>query len=159
MKSIKSTTSNFAIVVSKTNEPITKQLLEGARDTLKKAGLSEESISIFWVPGAFEIPLITKILATDHTYHAIICLGAIIKGETDHYTYLSHACTSSILQISLETKIPISLGVLTVETVEQAIMRTGIKIPNKGSEAAQTALEMSSIVHSLEQNRPSSKIE
>lgn len=140
---------HFAIVVSRFNQLITSQLLQGAKDALIQHGVAEEQVSIIWVPGTFELPLIAKELASTGDYHAVICLGAVIKGETDHYDYVSGQGTSGIMNASLQTQIPIIFGVLTTENLEQSLNRVGGKHGNKGYEAALAAIEMADLICQL----------
>ncbi len=137
------------IVVSRFNEFVTEQLLRGALEWLVRAGARREDLTVVRVPGSFEIPQAAKQLAGSGAYDAIICLGALIRGETDHYNYLASAVTSGISQVALELNLPVSFGVLTVETVEQALNRAGVKSGNKGAEAAAAAVEMVHVRRSL----------
>lgn len=132
----------FAIVVARFNSFITDRLLEGALDCLRRHGAKEENLEIFRVPGAFEIPLLAKKIAKKKGVDAIICLGAVIKGDTPHFHYIASETTKGIAQVSLETEKPISFGVITAETLEEAIERAGTKAGNKGFEAALSAIEM-----------------
>ncbi len=132
----------FGIVAGRFNEFITNKLLGGAIDALKRHGTIEENIEVAWVPGAFEIPLIAKKMASTNKYDAIICLGAVIRGSTPHFDYVANEVSKGIASVSLETKIPITFGVLTTDTIEQAIERAGTKAGNKGYDAAVTAIEM-----------------
>lgn len=140
----------FGIVVSRFNELMTKQLLSGALETLRRFGLDESAVTVVWVPGAFEIPLIAQKLAESQEMDAVICLGVVIRGETPHFDYVCSTCASGISRVSLETGIPVIFGVLTTETIDQALSRCGSKAGNKGSEAAQTAIEMASLVNQLD---------
>jgi 6,7-dimethyl-8-ribityllumazine synthase len=135
----------FGIVVSRFNDFITKKLLDGAVDGLLRQGASDDAITAVWVPGAFEIPLIAKQMAESGKFHAIICLGTIIRGATAHFDLIAGQTTSAISTISLETGIPVIFGVLTTDTIEQAIERAGTKSGNKGFDAAQAAIEMSNL--------------
>jgi 6,7-dimethyl-8-ribityllumazine synthase len=121
---------------------VTKSLLEGALDELERCGISKHDVTIAWVPGAFEIPLIAKQFAISNQCDAVICLGAIIKGATPHFDYVASQSAAGIATISLETNLPIINGILTTDTIEQALERSGLKAGNKGREAIQTALEM-----------------
>lgn len=132
----------YAIIVGRFNEFIGGKLLDGALDALKRHGVDEKDISLIWVPGAFEIPLAAKRLATSDKYDAIICLGAVIRGATPHFDYVANEVSKGIANISIETGVPISFGVLTTDTIEQAIERAGTKAGNKGFDAANTAIEM-----------------
>jgi len=132
----------FGIVVGRFNEFIGSKLLGGAIDTLKRHGVKEDEIEITWVPGAFEMPLISKKLAMSGQYDAVITLGAVIRGATPHFDYVSGEVSKGIASASLETGVPIVFGVLTTDSIEQAIERAGTKAGNKGSDAAATAIEM-----------------
>lgn len=132
----------FAIVVSRYNEHITGKLLSGAIETLKAAGVSEEAISVAWVPGAWEIPLAAQRMAESGNYVAVLCLGCVIKGETTHDEHINRQVSLSLGQLALETGLPVAFGVLTVNTLEQAIHRAGGNVGNKGQECAEAALEM-----------------
>jgi len=134
-----------AITVSRFNELITSKLLEGAKDILKRHGVSEEDIDIFWVPGAFELPYVTKQVEKTKKYDGIITLGAVIRGATTHYELVSNEAAKGIAQIGLNAEIPVMFGVLTTETIEQALERAGTKAGNKGGEAALGLLEMVSL--------------
>lgn len=137
------------IVVSRFNEFITSKLLAGALDNLKRENVSEKDIDIAWVPGDFEIHLVASKMAKSKKYDAIICLGAVIRGSTSHYDYVCSEVSKGIAQISLNTEIPVMFGVLTTDTIEQAIERSGTKAGNKGSECAQGAIEMVNLIRSL----------
>ena len=132
----------FAIVVSRFNSFISERLLEGALDALKRHGATENMIQIFKVPGSFEIPLVAKKLAKRKDVDGIICLGAVIKGGTPHFHYVASEVTKGIAQVSLESEKPVGFGILTTESVEQAIERAGTKAGNKGFDAAMTVIEM-----------------
>ena len=136
----------FAIVVSRFNEFITSKLLGGALDTLKRHETNEDDIDTFWVPGAFEIPLIAKKLAASKKYDAVICLGAVIRGSTTHYDYVCNEVSKGVAQVSLSTEVPTIFGVVTTENIEQAIERAGTKAGNKGSDAAVSAMEMANLL-------------
>jgi len=142
----------FAIVISRFNEFISSKLLSGALDALKRHGAKEEDIEIAWVPGAFEIPLIAQKLAMSKRYDAVIALGAVIRGATPHFDYVASEVAKGIANASLKSEIPIIFGVLTTETIEQAIERAGTKAGNKGFEAATAAIEMANLIKDL-QNR------
>ena len=131
----------FAIVVSRFNEFITSKLLAGCLDTLKRHGISEENIDIAWVPGAFEIPLAAQKLANKE-YDGVICLGAVIRGATPHFDYVCAEVTKGVAQVGLQTGKPVIYGVITADSIEQAIERAGTKAGNKGSDAANGAIEM-----------------
>ncbi|KOA18958.1 6,7-dimethyl-8-ribityllumazine synthase [Clostridium homopropionicum DSM 5847] len=136
----------FGIVVGRFNEFIGGKLLTGALDGLKRHGANDEDIEILWVPGAFEIPLAAKKMAKSKKYDAVLCLGAVIKGSTPHFDYVSSEVSKGIANTSLETEIPIVFGVLTTDTIEQAIERAGTKAGNKGYDAAVTAIEMANLL-------------
>lgn len=136
----------FGIVVGRFNEFIGGKLLTGALDGLKRHGANDEDIEILWVPGAFEIPLAAKKMAKSKKYDAVLCLGAVIKGSTPHFDYVSSEVSKGIANTSLETEIPIIFGVLTTDTIEQAIERAGTKAGNKGYDAAVTAIEMANLL-------------
>ena len=139
----------FGIIVGRFNEFIGGKLLSGALDALNRHGVDEENIEIAWVPGAFEIPLIAKKMAASGKYDGVICLGAVIRGSTPHFDYVSSEVTKGIAHVSLETGIPVIFGVLTTDTIEQAIERAGTKAGNKGFEAAVTAIEMSNLLKQI----------
>ena len=134
--------AKIAIIASRFNEFITSKLISGAVDGLKRHGVSDDDISLAWVPGAFEIPLIAKKLAMSKKYDAVICVGAVIRGSTTHYDYVCNEVSKGIAHISLETDIPVLFGVLTTENIEQAIERAGTKAGNKGYDCALSAMEM-----------------
>lgn len=139
----------FSVVVSRFNEFVTRKLLDGAQDGLLRHGVKEGDIDIAWVPGAFEIPLITSKLARTNKYDAIICLGAVIRGETPHYEYIATEVTKGIAKIGLETGLPITYGIITADSLEQAIERAGTKAGNKGFDAAVDAIEMANLLKSV----------
>jgi 6,7-dimethyl-8-ribityllumazine synthase len=132
----------YGLVVSQFNSLVTERLQSGALDTLCRHGVSQEAIDVVLVPGAYDIPLFTKKLASSGRYDALICLGAVIKGETPHFDYIAAAMTQGIKEIMLAHGLPISFGVLTTNSVEQALDRAGAKLGNKGAEAAAAAIEM-----------------
>ncbi|MBN2644754.1 MAG: 6,7-dimethyl-8-ribityllumazine synthase [Desulfuromonadaceae bacterium] len=139
----------FAIVVSRFNSFICERLLEGAIDAIVRHGGNEEQIDVVRVPGAFEIPLVTKKLAQSSRYDAIICLGAVIRGATPHFDYVSAEVSKGIASVSLDTSVPVAFGVLTTDTIEQAVERAGTKAGNKGFEAAMTAIEMVNLFRNI----------
>jgi len=141
--------SKFNIVVGRFNEFIGSRLLDGAKDALLRHGATEDQIHITWVPGAFEIPLVAKKIAKTKNYDAVICLGAVIRGTTPHFDYVASEVTKGIAHVSLETEVPIVFGVLTTDSIEQAIERAGTKAGNKGFEAAVTAIEMVNLLRSI----------
>ena len=132
----------FGIVVSRFNSFITKKLLEGAQDCLIRHGIKEDDIDVFWVPGACELPITAMRLAKNAKHNGIVCLGAVIRGETPHFNYVSSEAAKGISEVGLRTGIPTIYGVITTDTLEQAIDRAGVRGGNKGSEAALAALEM-----------------
>ena len=140
----------FGIVVARFNELVTRMLLDGARDGLVRHGVAGDAVDVVWVPGSFEIPLIAQRMAAGGEYAGIICLGAIIRGETDHYDHVAAGVTSGVARVGLDTGVPTIFGILTTETVEQALNRAGLKAGNKGYEAAVTAVEMASLLRHLE---------
>ncbi len=139
----------FGIIVGRFNEFIGGKLLDGAIDGLKRHGVREEDIDIAWVPGAFEIPLVAKKMAKNSKYDAVICLGAVIKGATSHYDYVCSEVSKGIASVSLESEKPVIFGVLTTNTIEQAIERAGTKAGNKGYECAVSAIEMANLLNSM----------
>ena len=139
----------IAIVAGRFNEFITSKLVGGALDVLKRNDVSEENIDIAWVPGAFEIPLITKKLANTGKYDAIITLGAVIKGSTPHFDYVCAEVSKGVSQISLQSELPVIFGVLTTNNVEEAIERAGTKAGNKGADAAFSAIEMINLIKEI----------
>lgn len=139
----------FAIVVSRYNESITRKLLDGAVATLTAGGVADDAIDVAWVPGAWELPLVAQRCARSGRYDAVLCLGAVIRGETTHDQYINHQVSQSLGQIALESGLPVLFGVLTCNTLEQAIHRSGGNVGNKGVECASAALEMVSLLRSL----------
>lgn len=137
------------IVVGRFNEFIGSKLLSGALDTLRRHGAEEEDISVAWVPGAFEIPLAAKKMAKSGNYDAVICLGAVIRGATAHFEYVSAEVSKGIAAVGLDSETPVLFGVLTVDSIEQAIERAGTKAGNKGSEAAASAIEMVNLLKEI----------
>jgi len=135
----------FGLVVSRFNEFFSKKLLEGAQDALLRHGVNEEDIEVAWVPGSFEIPLIALKLAQSKRYDAVICLAAVIRGGTPHFEYIAAEVTKGIAKAGLETGLPVIYGVITTDTLEQAIERSGTKAGNKGFEAAMSAIEMANL--------------
>ncbi len=140
----------FGIVVSRFNGFITERLLEGAMDGLGRHGVRAEDIDVLRVPGAFEIPVAAKRLTALNRYHAIMCLGAVIRGATPHFDYIAGQVSSGIASVALETGVPCIFGILTTETVEQAVERAGTKMGNKGWEAALSAVEMANVLAQLQ---------
>ena len=141
--------ANYAIVVSRFNEFITGKLLTGATDCLQRHGGGDEQITIVWVPGAIEIVVAAKRLAAGGKYDAVICLGAVIRGQTSHYEYVSQQISRGVGQINYETGVPTIFGVLTCETIEQAIERAGSKQGNAGANAALAAMEMADLLEQI----------
>jgi 6,7-dimethyl-8-ribityllumazine synthase len=140
----------FGIVLSRFNGFITERLLDGAMDALVRHGVRDEDIDVLRVPGAFEIPVATKRLATLNRYHGIICLGAVIRGATPHFDYIAGQVSSGIAGIAVETGVPCLFGILTTDTIEQAVERAGTKMGNKGWEAALSAVEMANVLAQLQ---------
>ena len=138
------------IVVARFNEFITSKLLGGAIDGLQRENVNPDDIDVAWVPGAFEIPLIAKKMADSGKYDAIICLGAVIRGATSHYDYVCSEVSKGIAQVSLNAGIPVMFGVLTTDTIEQAVERAGTKAGNKGFECAQGAIEMVNLMREMQ---------
>ena len=139
----------FGLVISRFNEFFTRKLLEGAQDALIRHGVDEEDIEVAWTPGSFEIPLIALKLAQTSKYDAVICLAAVIRGGTTHHEHIANEITKGIAKVGLETGMPIIYGVITADTLEQAIERSGTKAGNKGFEAAVSAIEMVNLVKSI----------
>ena len=132
----------IGIVASRFNEFITSKLLEGALDGLKRHGVKDEDITVAWVPGAFEIPLIAAKMAESKKYDAVICVGAVIRGDTTHYDYVCNEVSKGVAQVGLNTGVPVLFGIITTENIEQAIARAGSKAGNKGYDCALSAIEM-----------------
>ncbi|MFZ5997863.1 MAG: 6,7-dimethyl-8-ribityllumazine synthase [Nitrospirota bacterium] len=139
----------FGVVVSRFNDFITSRLLDGAVDALVRHGAKEEDIEVVRVPGAFEIPLVAKKMAAKGSYNAVICLGTVIRGATPHFDYVAAEVSKGIAAASMETGVPIAFGVITSDTIEQAVERAGTKSGNKGWDAAITAIEMAQVVKRL----------
>ena len=144
-----STDSSFAIVVARWNESITQKLLDGAVATLTARGVADEAIHVAWVPGSWEIPLAAQRLAESGRYQAVICLGAVIRGETSHNEHINRAVSLAISELALDAGVPVLFGVLTCDTMEQAIHRAGGNVGNKGSECAEAALHMVGLLKNL----------
>jgi 6,7-dimethyl-8-ribityllumazine synthase len=140
----------FGIVVSRWNSFIVNRLLEGALDALKRHGVSDEGVTIVYCPGSFEIPLVTQKMARSKKFDAVIALGAVIRGSTPHFDYISAEVTKGVAHVGLETGIPCVFGVLTTDTIEQAVERAGTKAGNKGFEAATVAIEMTSLFDAMD---------
>jgi len=139
----------FGIVASRFNELIVSRLLSGALDALQRHGVSEDEIETAWVPGGFELPLVAKKMAESGKYDAVICLGAIIRGATPHFEYVAAEASKGIAQVSLATGLPVIYGVITADTIEQAVERAGTKAGNRGSDAAMSAIEMANLLRTL----------
>ena len=140
----------FALIVSRFNDFISDRLVSGALDALQRSGVSEDSIDIVKVPGSFEIPLVAKKAAQARKYDAVICLGAVIRGSTPHFDYVASEVSKGIANVSLETGVPVIYGIITTDTIEQAIERAGTKAGNKGWDAAVAAIEMTNLIDSIE---------
>ncbi len=145
-------TESFAIVVSRFNEFVTQRLLDGAVSTLQQHGIPEEQITVVWVPGSFEIPLMARRLASSGQFAAVCCLGTVIQGETTHHEYINSQVSSAIMEAGQSTGVPVVFGVLTCQTMEQAMNRAGGKSGNKGREAAEAAVEMVMTISALSAN-------
>ena len=139
----------FALIVSRFNELIGSKLLNGAMDCLDRHDVNDNDVVIYWVPGAFEIPLVAKKAAASGSYDAVICLGAVIRGETPHFDFVASEASKGIAQSSLETGVPIIFGVVTTDTVEQAVNRAGTTAGNRGFDAALAAIEMSNLMDKI----------
>lgn len=139
----------FGIVASRFNDLITQRLLSGAMDALARHGAKEEQIEVAWVPGAFEVPLAAQRLVQSGRYDAVICLAAIIRGATPHFDYVASEAAKGIAQVSLRTGVPVIYGVVTADTIEQAVERAGTKAGNRGADAARAAIEMADLMRSL----------
>ena len=139
----------FCVVISRFNDFIGSKLLEGAIDTFKRLNVKEENIDVIWVPGAFEIPLSAKFAAETKKYAAIVTLGAIIRGSTSHYDYVCAELSKGIASVSMASGVPVLFGVLTTDTIEQAIERAGTKAGNKGAQCAQSAIEMANLIKKI----------
>ena len=136
----------IAIVVARFNEFITSKLLSGALDVLKRHEVADENISVAWVPGSFEIPLVAKKFAESKNFDAVICLGAVIRGATTHYDYVCNEVSKGVAAVGLQTEIPVIFGVVTTENIQQAVERAGTKAGNKGADAAMSAIEMANLL-------------
>ena len=139
----------FGIVVARWNEAVTRKLLDGAVAKLKERGVADDSIDVAWVPGAMELPLVAKRLAKLNRYQAILCLGAVIRGETSHDQHINRSVSLAITRLSLDANVPVLFGVLTCETMEQAIHRAGGNVGNKGAECAEAALQMAGLLKNI----------
>ncbi|MCH8830388.1 MAG: 6,7-dimethyl-8-ribityllumazine synthase [Planctomycetes bacterium] len=143
--------ARFAVVVSRFNDVVTRRLLDGPLDTFRRHGTGEDNLAVVWVPGSFEIPVVADRLAKSKRYAAVVCLGAVIAGETDHHDYINHAVANAIMQIGRKTGVPVTFGILTCSNLDQALNRAGGKFGNKGCEAALAAIEMVSVLRKLKQ--------
>jgi 6,7-dimethyl-8-ribityllumazine synthase len=139
----------FGVVVSRFNEFISNKLLGGTEDGLTRHGVAAEDIEVAWVPGAFEIPLVAQKMAASGRYHAIICLGTVIRGSTPHFEYIAAEASKGIAHVGLDSGLPVIFGVITADTLEQAIERAGTKMGNKGFDAAVTAIEMANLLKKI----------
>ncbi len=139
----------FGVVVSRFNSLVTERLLSGALDAFARHGLLDDSVDVAWVPGAVEIPVVAQALAASGTYGAVVTLGAVVRGETTHYDHVCQAVTSGVTRVALDTGVPVIFGVLTTDTMEQALDRAGGKAGNKGADAAVAAIEMASLIAKL----------
>ena len=141
--------AKYAVLVSRFNDFVTSKLLSGCIDTLQRHGVADENVEVVWAPGSFEIPVLTQKLAASGRYDAVICLGAVIRGGTDHYQYIAAEVTKGVASASMSTGVPCIFGVLTCDTIEQAVERAGTKAGNKGSDAAVSAIEMTNLISQL----------
>lgn len=139
----------FGIVISRFNEFIGKNLLSGALDSLKRHEAADDNIDVAWVPGSFEIPLVASTMAASGKYDAVICLGAVIRGNTPHFDYVASEVSKGVARVGLETGVPVAFGIITADTLEQAVDRAGAKAGNKGWQAALTAIEMANLMSAL----------
>jgi len=136
----------FGIVASRFNDFITKELVSGCLDTLTRHGAGSEDVSVTWVPGAFEVPLIAQRLAKSKSFDALICLGTVIRGSTPHFEYIASEAAKGVAKVSLDTGLPVIFGIITADTIEQAVERAGTKDGNKGKDAAMSAIEMANLL-------------
>jgi len=144
-----SSSGKYALIVSRWNSFVVESLKDGALDTLRRHGIADDQVTVYYAPGAFEFPLVAKKLAEKGEFDAIIALGAVIRGGTPHFEYVAGECTKGLAQVGMDAGVPVTFGVLTVDSIEQAIERSGTKAGNKGVEAAATALEMVSLLNKL----------
>jgi 6,7-dimethyl-8-ribityllumazine synthase len=142
--------ARFCLVVSRFNSFITESLLAGATDALKRHGAEDADLTVVWVPGAFEMPVVIEKIAAKGEYDAIVAVGAVIRGGTPHFDYVAGECVKGMAHVSLQHGVPVAFGVLTVDTIEQAIERAGTKAGNKGAEAAMSAIEMVNVLRQLD---------
>jgi 6,7-dimethyl-8-ribityllumazine synthase len=140
----------FAIVAARFNSLVTESLVAGCRDALARHGVAEEAIDLAWVPGSFEIPLVARKLAGTGRYVAVVCLGCVIRGETSHYDHVAGQAAAGVMHASMSTGVPVVFGILTTESVDQALNRAGLKSGNKGAETALTAIEMVNLLARIE---------
>jgi 6,7-dimethyl-8-ribityllumazine synthase len=140
----------FGLVVSRFNDFISQRLLDGALDALTRHGADPDAIDVAWVPGSFEIPTVAKRLAESGRYHAVVCLGAVIRGATPHFQYIAAEVAKGVAQVAMSAAVPVTFGVLTTDTIEQAVERAGTKAGNKGADAAEAAVEMVNLLAQLE---------
>ena len=140
---------SIAIVVSRFNDLITRQLLAGAEDCLRRHDVGEKKVDVAWVPGSFEIPLVARKLAESGRYQAVVCLGAVIRGETPHFEYVASQVSSGIGRVGLETGVPVIFGIITADSLEEALERAGGKMGNKGYDAAVSAIEMANLMRGM----------
>jgi 6,7-dimethyl-8-ribityllumazine synthase len=138
-----------AVVASRFNDTITQRLVEGANDALRRHGVDPDAVDVAWTPGAFELPLVAQRLAASGQYDAVITLGAVIRGATGHYDFVAGQCAAGVARAAQETGVPVIFGVLTTDTIEQAVERSGTKAGNKGAEAAMAAIEMANLLSGL----------
>jgi 6,7-dimethyl-8-ribityllumazine synthase len=141
----------YLVVAAKFNDLITKALLEGAKEAFQESGIASSDVDVVWVPGAFEIPTVAAKAARSHAFQGIVCLGAVIRGETPHFDYVAGQAAAGCQQVGIETGVPVIFGVLTTDTVEQALSRCGIKSGNKGAEAAKAAIQTAKALAKVEE--------
>lgn len=139
----------FGIIASRFNDFITKELVAGCLDTLVRHGVSEQDVAVTWVPGAFEVPLIAQRLAKLKSYDALVCLGTVIRGSTPHFEYIASEVAKGIAKVSLDSGLPVIFGIITADTIEQAVERAGTKEGNKGRDAALSAIEMANLIEKI----------
>jgi len=139
----------FAVVISRFNEFITSRLLSGAQDCFERHGVAAKDVDVAWVPGSFEIPVTALRIAGTHRYDAVVCLGAVIRGQTPHFDYIATEVAKGVAQVAMATGVPTIFGVITADTLEQAIERAGVKHGNKGADAAMSAIEMANLFKNL----------
>lgn len=142
----------YALVASRFNEFITRELLDGAMDCLRRHGVGDDAVDVAWVPGSFEIPMAAQRLARTGRYAGVICLGCLIQGDTPHFSFIAAEVAKGTAQVSLDTGVPVTFGVITADTLDQAIERAGTKAGNKGFDAALTALEMTNLCNAIDED-------